>query len=171
MDGDSGFITPPPGLFPNAPAAAPVPAETQSGTHQYVRPQEPARPPAQPPAFFPAPLGAQPRLATLTLEADDGTRHVITARAVIGRNPTASGEWSGAVAIAMDDPGKSVSKTHAGVIVTPTGSTVTDLDSTNGTVVVRASGEEVALSPRAPVAVQQGEVIHIGSRWLRVLGS
>lgn len=140
MDGENGtFITPPPGLFPNAPIAPvappaePVPTVTQSGTHQYVRPPTEPRPSVQPPAFFAAPLGAQPRAASLTLESEDGVRHTITARAVIGRNPVAAGEWVGALAVALDDPAKSVSKTHAAVVVTPTGSTVVDLDSTNGT--------------------------------------
>lgn len=174
MDGDNGgFITPPPGLFPNAPVAPiaePAPVVTQSGTQAYVRP-EPPRPAAQPPAFFAAPLGAQPRLASLALERDDGSRHIITARAVIGRNPSAVAEWSAATLIALDDPVKSVSKTHVGVIVTPTGSTVIDLDSTNGTVVLRADGSEVPLTPGAPVAVQPGDTLLVGSHTLRVAGA
>ena len=176
MDGENGtFITPPPGLFPNAPIAPvappaePVPTVTQSGTHQYVRPPTEPRPSVQPPAFFAAPLGAQPRAASLTLESEDGVRHTITARAVIGRNPVAAGEWVGALAVALDDPAKSVSKTHAAVVVTPTGSTVVDLDSTNGTVVVRLDGVEQALTPKAPVPVQAGELILVGSRTLKVI--
>ncbi len=171
MDGDnSNFITPPPGLFPNAPIAAPAPTETQSGTHQYVRPEAAARPSVQPPAFFPAPLGAQPRAVSLTLQTEDGANHVISSQAVIGRSPSATGEWAGAIVIGLDDPAKSVSKTHAAVRVTPTGSTVVDLHSTNGTEVVRLDGSEVTLAPGVPTPVHAGEVILVGSRSLRVVG-
>lgn len=170
MDGDSNFITPPPGLFPNAPIATPAPAETQSATHQYVRPEPAPRPAAAPPAFFAAPLGAQPRAATLTLETEDGARHTITHLAVLGRNPSATGEWAGAAAIVVDDPVKSVSKTHAGLKVTPAGSTLVDLGSTNGTVVVRTGGAEETAAPGAVVAVAPGDLIVIGSRSLRVIG-
>lgn len=170
MDGEnSNFITPPPGLFPNAPAAEPAPTETQSATHHFVRPDATTRPSVQPPAFFPAPLGAQPRAASLTLETEDGARHVITARAVFGRNPSATDEWAGALIVVIDDPAKSVSKSHAALLVTPTGSTLVDLGSTNGTAVVRLDGTEVTLTPHMPVAVQVGEMVLIGSRSLRVI--
>ena len=173
MDGDSNFITPPPGLFPNAPIAPivePAPTVTQSGTHHYVRPEATPRPAAQPPAFFAAPLGAQPRAATLTLETEDGTRHVITSLAVVGRNPAATGQWAGAVAITIDDPAKSVSKTHAALRGSAAGSTLVDLDSTNGTGVIRATGAEETVTPGVPVAVAPGDLILIGSRSLRVVG-
>ena len=170
MDGESSnFITPPPGLFPNAPAAEPAPTVTQSGTHNYVRPEGTPRPAVQPPAFFPAPLGAQPRAVSLTLQSEDGANHVITGQAVIGRNPSATGEWAGSIIIVVDDPEKSVSKTHAAVRVTPGGSTVVDLHSTNGTGLVRLDGTEMTLTPGVPVAVKPGEVIIVGSRAVRVV--
>lgn len=170
MDGEnSNFITPPPGLFPNAPVAQPVPTETQSGTHHYVRPESTPRPSVQPPAFFPAPLGAQPRAVSLTLQSEDGANHVVTAQAVIGRNPSATGEWAGSIIVVVDDPEKSVSKTHAALRVTPGGSTIVDLHSTNGTELVRLDGSEVTLTPGMPVAVHPGEVILVGSRTLRVI--
>ena len=171
MDGDnSNFITPPPGLFPHAPIAEPAPTETQSATHQFVRPDATTRPSVQPPAFFPAPLGAQPRAASLTLETEDGARHVVTSRAVFGRNPSATDEWAGALIVVIDDPAKSVSKSHAALLVTPTGSTLVDLGSTNGTEVIRADGSEVTLAPGLPVAVHVGETLLIGSRTLHVIG-
>jgi hypothetical protein len=171
--GSSNFITPPPGLFPTAPtapAAEPVPVETHSGTRQYVRPAGEPRPAAGPPAFFAAPIGAQPRAVTLTVELADGTRHGITTAAVLGRNPSASGEWAGAVQISVNDPEKSVSKTHAGIRVTPTGITVVDLNSTNGTEIVRLDGTEHSLTPEVPAPVLPGEVILMGVSSLRILG-
>ena len=167
-DENSNFITPPPGLFPNTPPPAPV--DTQAGPVQYSRPEPAARPSVAPPAFFAAPLGAQPRAASLTLEAEDGRRHIISALAVFGRSPAAAGEWSGALVVPIDDPAKSVSKTHAGLRVTPAGSTLVDLGSTNGTEVLRLDGTEETLTPGVPVALGPGEAILIGSRVLRVIG-
>jgi len=166
---NSNFITPPPGLFPNAPAPETTPTETQSGTHHYVRPDTTPRPPAQPPAFFPAPFGIPPLAPSLTLEGEDGRRHVITSLAVFGRNPSATGEWAGAVVIAVEDPAKSVSKTHAGLRVTAAGSSLVDLGSTNGTEIMRLDGTEESLVAGVPVALHPGEVVLIGSRSLRVI--
>jgi hypothetical protein len=172
-DNDGGvFITPPPGLFPNAPAAVPTEPHhglTESGTHKFARPAEATRPSVAPPAFFAAPLGAQPRQTALTLQRDDGTQHVITAAAVFGRNPAAAGEWAGALAVALPDGEKSMSKTHAGVRVTAGGSSIVDLNSTNGTVVLRPEGAEEELVPGVPVSVRPGDVVMLGKVVVRVV--
>jgi len=172
-DNDGGyFITPPPGLFPTAPAATPVEPHhglTESGTHKFERPAEVVRPAVAPPAFFAAPLGAQPRLTALTLQREDGTQHVITASAVFGRNPAAAGEWAGALPVALPDGEKSMSKTHAGVRVTAGGSSIVDLNSTNGTVVLRPEGTEEELVPGVPVSVRPGDVVLLGKVVIRVV--
>ncbi len=174
-DNDGGYlITPPPGLFPNAPSAAPAPQEThhtvtESGTHKFERPAEAARPSVAPPAFFAAPLGAQPRQTALTLQREDGTQHVITAAAVFGRNPAAAGEWAGALPVALPDSEKSMSKTHAGIRVTAGGSSIVDLNSTNGTVVLRPEGTEEELAPGVPVSVRPGDVVLLGKVVIRVV--
>lgn len=174
-DGDGGYlITPPPGLFPNAPApSAPAPAteehHTESGTYKYPRPATPAAAPSAPPAFFPAALGSQPRSTALTLQRQDGTQHVITAAAVFGRNPAAAGEWAGALPVSVPDPEKSISKTHAGVRVTAGGSSIVDLGSTNGTIVIRADGSEDDLQPGVPVALRVGDLVMLGKFPLRVV--
>lgn len=176
-DNDGGiFITPPPGLFPNAPItqppAAPTeshPGLTESGTHKFERPPEVARPAAQPPAFFAAPLGAQPRQTALTLQREDGTQHVITAAAVFGRNPAAVGEWAGALPVVLPDSEKSMSKTHAGVRVTAGGSSIVDLNSTNGTFVRRSEGAEEELVPGVPATVRPGDTVLFGKVVIRVV--
>ena len=171
----SDFITPPPGLFPNAPAAAPAPERethhglTESGTHKFERPAEPTRPSVAPPAFFAAPLGAQPRQTALTLQREDGTQHVITAAAVFGRNPAAAGEWAGALPVALPDAEKSMSKTHAGVRVTAGGSSIVDLNSTNGTFVRRSEGVEEELVPGVPATVRPGDTVLFGKVVIRVV--
>lgn len=176
-DNDGGYlITPPPGLFPNAPVAQPPAAPdeshhglTESGTHKFQRPAEAVRPAVQPPAFFAAPLGAQPRQTALTLQREDGTQHVITAAAVFGRNPAAAGDWAGALPVALPDGEKSMSKTHAGVRVTAGGSSIVDLNSTNGTVVLRADGVEQELAPGVPVSLRPGDVVLLGKVVIRVV--
>ena len=172
-DNDGGFfITPPPGLFPSVSAPAPVETQqelTESGTHKFQRPTEASRPSVAPPAFFAAPLGAQPRQTALTLQRADGTQHVITAAAVFGRNPAATGEWTGALPVALPDAEKSMSKTHAGVRVTAGGSSIVDLSSTNGTVVQRPGGLEEELVPGVPVSLRPGDVVLLGKVVIQVV--
>jgi pSer/pThr/pTyr-binding forkhead associated (FHA) protein len=172
-DDESGYlITPPPGLFPNAPKAAPaevIPAHTESGTHKFAREAAPTAASVQPPAFFPAPLGAQPRAVSLTLERSDGTRHVISSAAVLGRNPAASGDWSHATAIAVPDPEKSISKTHAAVAVSAQGSTIVDLNSTNGTFIVKPDGSEFEIDPGQSASLTAGDTVMLGKVMLRVV--
>lgn len=170
MTGENDYlITPPPGLFPSAPPAEPATHQTESGTRKYTRPEAPAAPPAAPPAFFPAALGAQPRSTALTLQRPDGTQHVITAAAVFGRNPAAAGDWAGALPVSVPDPEKSISKTHAGLRVTAAGSSIVDLGSTNGTIVVRADGTEDDLQPGIPVVLRVGDLVMLGKFPLRVV--
>ena len=174
-DGDGGYlITPPPGLFPNAPTPEPhaetVSHSTESGTRKFARPETPIAPPSAPPAFFPSALGAQPRSTALTLQRPDGTQHVITAAAVFGRNPAAAGDWAGALPVSVPDPEKSISKTHAGLRVTAGGSSIVDLGSTNGTIVVRPDGTEDDLQPGIPVALRVGDLVMLGKFPLRVVG-
>jgi len=72
---------------------------------------------------------------------------------VLGRGPVASVADPVAQLIAVVDPSKTVSKTHARLERVDGAWFISDLDSTNGVVIVAASGEEVVVTPGSSVAV------------------
>src|SRR6202012_999648 len=69
-------------------------------------------------------------------EPPDGRSVSVAEVTVVGRNPSATPAAPGAHAVALDDPERSLSKTHA--LLTPSESAlaVTDLHSTNGVAVI-----------------------------------
>lgn len=138
---------PPPAAAPAAepPAAAPAPVEPPSAPGPPPEPAEPTPTEAAPvsvPAPAPAPASAPVTaesavVRSLALVMPDGTRCPIGAAVVLGRDPVAPAAHPEARAVAVVDPAKSVSKTHALVVATPQGVEVQDLHSTNGVSVTR----------------------------------
>jgi len=140
------LITPPPGLLPPLPAAddrASDGVNTGSATRRIGSPQPPA------PTFFPAvpgvpaPAPAAPAGAWQIVLPDGSRRAVPATGIVIGRNPAAPRAWPEAAPLALDDPAKTVSKSHAVVASGESGLTVVDLRSTNGTAVVERGRSRV----------------------------
>jgi hypothetical protein len=83
-----------------------------------------------------------------TLEADGIEPIRLTAPVVVvGRNPVASDDNAQLVVIA--DPSKTMSKTHARLVLADGMWLLTDLQSTNGSLVVDSSGTEIELEPGA----------------------
>ena len=97
---------------------------------------------------------------------DDGTAVDLSGACVIGRNPTAG---AGARAVAVDDPSKSLSKTHVRIETTSAGLTVTDMKSTNGTTIQRGD-VRTPLSPHTPTPLAPGDVLLLGRRRATVTG-
>lgn len=148
------MIRPAPGASvevpPAAPPIAPVP--------------RPAYPLEVPPSGLPADADATivaPRAADDDLEAtvvvarkrgvrrvlvlDDGRRFSLSgASVVIGRNP--NGE-AGEQRLAISDTTRTLSKTHARLVVRDDEWSLTDLNATNGVVVFAADGAEVLIDP------------------------
>ncbi|MGR2751451.1 FHA domain-containing protein [Agromyces arachidis] len=159
----SDFIVPPPGLVPDAP--------------QPAEPERTIRVPDRRPAFHPAPAppapaapesagaAAVPRPGPRTawrLRSDDGTDVLVSGRVVLGRDPQATEAASGARPVALEDPARSVSKTHALLDVVEDRLLATDLASTNG-VRIWAEGEQpVELEPGRPTSVPEGAVLLLG---------
>jgi hypothetical protein len=84
------------------------------------------------------------------LDIDGGTRHPLTSTVtIVGRNPVTT--ESGAVALAITDPSKTLSKTHARLERVADQWFVTDLDSTNGVFLVAPDGTEVEIEKQKPV--------------------
>ena len=99
---------------------------------------------------------------------DDTGRSVALARsALIGRDPAAAPDEEVEHLIALDDPDRTVSKTHLRIDVAEHGVTAVDRGSGNGTT-ARIGGADHALEPGVPLGVPVGTVLRLGERTVTV---
>jgi len=151
----SGASFPPPPPGSGSPFPPPPPG---SGT---PFPPAPAVPPTPPP-----PSPTRPRTYILTL--DTGEAMSVSGPGVIGRAPRPrDGERCDHV-VRVDDPQRSLSRTHARFGIDARGFWVADAGSGNGTVLVLPSGQSVVVEPERPTPVPSGSTIRIGDRSLLV---
>lgn len=168
----SAPVIPAPPVAAPAPLLAPRPPVPAARPAPLLAPPPPA--PAVPPAppVVPAPAAAplvdahgdhtivvsRPAAAGVSIRLDDDRVIPVTDSLVIGRDP------EDPAAVAVDDPGRSVSKTHVGL--SPKGSLigVTDLHSTNGVRVDRGDGAPQRLDAGVEVVVGDGTVVYFGDR-------
>lgn len=131
------------------PAGVPTPAATAA----------PARPGyvAPPPMPRREPEGA-------VLVGEDGARYELTGTTLIGRRPEPRAGERIPLAIAIDDPSFSMSKTHALVGVEPGGIWIEDRGSSNGSAVVPPSGQETVLMPEERAHAPWGSRVQLGER-------
>jgi len=130
---------------------------------------------AAPPVFFPASPGAPvlaqeggdsatappaPEPARWTLTLPGREPRALRTTVLVGRNPSPNPDYPSAELVALPDEGRSVSKTHAVIVIEADDASVRDLASTNGTAVVRAGTE---LTADDAVSLQPGDVIRFGS--------
>ncbi|MBD8080579.1 RDD family protein [Cellulosimicrobium arenosum] len=108
-------------------------------------------------AFDPVPV------VPVRLELESGEQRVVDGPTLVGRNPQAPDDASWQL-VAVDDPTRSVSKTHAEIGVDAGGLWVTDRGSTNGTVVSAPGTPPRVVEPGARVRVPAGGTIHVGDR-------
>lgn len=178
-----GFITLPPGI-------APPSIDVDSGTHRVQRrardeitffPGAPGAPVAQPEApaevVASSPPGA-PDEATRMAPARHAPAWRITlpgagqvtvdAPLYVGRNPTVPADAPTGRAVSVDDPAKSVSKTHALFEVEAGELWVADLDSTNGVWIVTADGDATQVAPGRPMQVPVGADVELGELVVQV---
>jgi FHA domain len=98
------------------------------------------------------------------LRADDGTRAEVDSAVLIGRAPDpARSNFKAPHLMTLHSPGHDISRTH--VEVAPQGWQVvaTDLNSTNGTVLIHPDGEKrQQLMPGEQVPVRPGSVLELG---------
>ncbi len=109
------------------------------------------------------PAGSRWRLTLASGEEVD-----VSTRAVAGRKPKPPAGWEGATLVTIDDPDRTVSKTHAGFAVEGDGVFVTDLDSTNGVAIVSPDGTEIVLERGRAVPVPEGADVELGSFAVRI---
>jgi hypothetical protein len=134
-------------------------------------PSVPGAPPAAT-ASPPAPTPTSPTIAPLSqprntdpqwrLTLHDGSVVHATGALLLGRDPGRVEGWQSASLVTINDPEKSVSKTHAAIETTGGEFWITDLHSTNGVAIFAADGTETVLEPDERFPVTTGSTIELG---------
>jgi hypothetical protein len=181
----NGYITPPPGLIPPAPeidaprreevTAAPGGIAFTTTTHLGLPPAV-SNPPG--PAPHEAPVEttsarvvapASVPASTWSLRLPDGRNVPLAGSTFVGRNPVPSDAAPEGAALPLDDPAKSLSKTHALLVPSNDYLMVTDLHSTNGIAAVTPDGEVTVLEPGRSAAVAPSSSLQLGKYVVTVL--
>lgn len=168
-------VRPTPPVAPTAPVQQPAQPDLTQRAPMPARQQQPVQPVRQPEpeqrdsapvdmtrTHMSRPMTPAP-VATVVLEVESGERFVVDTKALVGRNPQAP-DASGWILIKVEDPTRSVSKTHAELGVDTAGLWLTDRGSTNGTVVSAPGLPPRVAEPGARVRVPVGSTIHVGDR-------
>ena len=104
----------------------------------------------------------------MSMTLDTGQTFVLSAPLVIGRDPTPLTHLPGAGLLPIDDPDRSISKTHCVIGPNQMEVWVEDCASVNGTVVVEADGRQIVVKPGSRIVTEPGSTIRFGDRWLRI---
>jgi hypothetical protein len=113
-------------------------------------------------------LSTRRRAARWRLVLPDGRAIVVTKTTLIGRNPGSTARFPGAKLEKVEDPAKSVSKTHAVLESDSAGLWITDLGSTNGVILTQPDGTELDLEAEERTLALAGADIDLGDFVLRV---
>jgi FHA domain len=99
-----------------------------------------------------------------TLRASDGSTAAVDRPVLVGRAPSSNRSGSEAVRLMrVPSPNHDISRTHLEVAPDDWQIVVTDLNSTNGTILIRpGAGDRHELAPGEPVPVQVGTVMELG---------
>jgi hypothetical protein len=163
--GGPGLVMPPlaePGVAPDVdtraltvlrPTAFGLDPELEQTRYAPLRPGE-----------RPAAPGVDPM--TADLELSDGRVVTVARSLLVGRNPSDDDDSQ---VVCVDDPGRSVSKTHLQVGLDPAGVWVADRGSTNGTLVTLADGSQIVCGPGQRVRLPAGATVSFGDCGLRVI--
>lgn len=103
-------------------------------------------------------------VAVLRIKLDDGRDFQLDRNVLVGRNPVGQTGEQQAQLLAVDDPGRSISKTHLHLLTDGPGVWVTDRNSTNGSAVTTPDGRRTPLQPGVPAFVSPGSTVHFGDR-------
>jgi hypothetical protein len=106
--------------------------------------------------------------ADYVLEFDTGARIVVRNLVLVGRDPAAGPGEDGAILVPVDDPERSVSKTHLAISAAPDGVWVVDRHSTNGVDIV-TDGAVRRVPAGARVLAGRGATVRFGERQLEVI--
>lgn len=155
-------------------ASSSAPSSTQGLPEHTFDPAQRPVTPADPRTLDPAELpdldvrdGAQEG-AVFVLTVDDGVSVTVSGPGLIGRRPQAGPAERVAHLVAVDDPGRSLSRTHAAFGIDGADLWVEDRGSANGTVVVGADGAITRVFPGKRVPVPEDGRIEVGERTVMV---
>lgn len=148
------------------------PAPPSPGPAGPVGPAAPVEPVAQPLPVAPAaPVASAPALGAATsyvVTLDTGVAMTVSGTGYVGRRPQApEGEVVDHV-IEIDDPGRSLSRTHARFGLDAGGFWVEDNGSANGTFVLGADGSSLQGVPGERLTVPEGGTVRLGERTFTV---
>ena len=158
-----------------APAFAPPPAAIPAPRPEAWAPAAP--PPtsresieaeAEAEATVLTPRSRAARAPSWTLTLSDGMTFAVTGATVIGRRPTPPALHADAATLALPDPQRMLSKTHALIEVEADAIWVTDLDSTNGTDIISGDGTARTIAPHERCRVLSGQTVSFGELPVRV---
>ncbi len=114
-------------------------------------------------AAFLEPAGSAPALVL------DGTQHLsLNVPVILGRNPVTPPGLDGARLVPVADSGMSISKSHVALGADGLEVWVLDLNSTNGTRVVDASGASTRLVPGQRTPLSRSATVHFGAHQVSV---
>ncbi|WP_350223885.1 RDD family protein [Pseudarthrobacter sp. efr-133-R2A-89] len=108
--------------------------------------------------------GGPAPVAVLRIRLDDGRDFQLDRSVLVGRNPVGQPGEQHAQLLTVDDPGRSISKTHMHLLTDGAGIWVTDRQSTNGSAVTTPDGLRTPLAPGVPTFVTPGSSVHFGDR-------
>ncbi len=109
------------------------------------------------------------RRPATSIDLPSGQRVQVAERTLVGRNPQPDPDRPAAL-LRLEDPTRSVSKTHLELVPTADGLVLTDLGSTNGTAAIAPDGEVRELTPGTPVTVTTGWAVQAGDLRFTVVG-
>ena len=142
-------------------AGAAAPAEAPASRTSVPTPVPAASAQTATPSL-PSASSAAPALSVRLVPLLGGNPILIHEPTVVGRDPDNISAYPGAERVALDDPTRSVSKTHAAIFPLLDGVWVTDLHSTNGTRVEYRDGRNVEAVPDKALSALEGSTIYFG---------
>lgn len=156
-------VGPPPGVQP-PPTVSPAPSVPDDSEDGTVPPVVPPPPGATPSVAAPVSAAGEPTPPVepllWALQTSTGQRHQLDGPLLAGRDPDA-GLVAGATVWVVDDPGLSVSKTHARFGLDGAGPWVEDWHSTNGTTLHRQDAVS-SLTPHTRTELREGDTLTLG---------
>lgn len=110
----------------------------------------------------------QPASRAFVLVSTTGQRFEVSGRSLLGRNPSTPHGVSYESVLVVVDPGKTISKSHAELLVVADELLVIDLSSGNGTVVETPGRAPVRCVPGMPQPVRRGSRLVLGRQAIDV---
>jgi hypothetical protein len=110
----------------------------------------------------------QPASRAFVLVSTTGQRFEVSGRSLLGRNPSAAEGVTYESVLVVVDPGKTISKSHAELLVVADELLVVDLSSGNGTVVETPGQAPVRCVPGMPHPVRRGSRLVLGRQAIDV---